>query len=125
MKTFRELLNEKLNESQKEAEYKKFFDKKLKEYGVTSPDELSDEDKKKFFDEVDAEWKAKDEEPEDVNDTTWNNMTDEAKKLFKIIEKPLKDKGYKIKMKTSNSISVEAPDKEAVAIITLDPENKF
>jgi len=32
-------------------EYRKFFQKKLKEYGVNSPDELSDKRKKKFFKE--------------------------------------------------------------------------
>lgn len=37
--------------------YQKFFKALLKEYGVSSPDELSDEKKKKFFNEVDAKWK--------------------------------------------------------------------
>ena len=39
----------------KEA-YKKFFDAKLKKYGVTSPSQLKGDDKKKFYDEIDAEW---------------------------------------------------------------------
>lgn len=43
------------------AEYKAFFEKKLKEYGVSSPAELSDEDKKKFFNEIDKEWKGEKE----------------------------------------------------------------
>jgi hypothetical protein len=33
--------------------YQKFFKALLKEYGVSSPDELSKEEKKKFFNEVD------------------------------------------------------------------------
>ena len=41
-----------------ETEYQKFFKKKLKEFGVSSPDELADEKKKEFFDMVDKEWKA-------------------------------------------------------------------
>jgi hypothetical protein len=41
-----------------ESDYDKFFNAKLKKWGVSSPDELSDEDRKKFFDEVDREWKA-------------------------------------------------------------------
>jgi hypothetical protein len=45
----------------KEA-YNKFFDAKLKKYGVKSPDELSGEDKKKFYDEIDAEWEGDNEE---------------------------------------------------------------
>ena len=38
------------------------FDSKLKKYGVDSPEDLSDEKKKQFFDEVDKEWKGKNEE---------------------------------------------------------------
>ena len=45
----------------KEA-YKKFFDAKLKKYGVKSPDELKGDDKKKFYDEIDAEWECDNEE---------------------------------------------------------------
>ena len=42
--------------------YQAFFDAKLKKYGVKSPDELSGEDKKKFYDEIDAEWEGDNEE---------------------------------------------------------------
>ena len=45
----------------KEA-YKKFFNAKLKKYGVTSPSQLKGDDEKKFYDEVDAEWKGDNEE---------------------------------------------------------------
>ena len=45
-------------------EYMKFFAAKLKKYGVKSPSELSDEDKKKFFDEIDKGWKGDNEKPE-------------------------------------------------------------
>lgn len=41
--------------------YQAYFKKILKKYGEDEPDKLSDEDKKKFFDEVDAGWKAKKE----------------------------------------------------------------
>ena len=34
----------------------KFFAGKLKKYGVKSPSELSDEDKKKFFNEIEKDW---------------------------------------------------------------------
>lgn len=56
---FREFLN--VNESPEKgdsAEYKAFFNKMLKKYGVKDPSELDAENKKKFFDEVDAGWKA-------------------------------------------------------------------
>ena len=42
--------------------YNAFFDKKLKKYGVTSPAQLKGDDKKKFYDEIDAEWKGDNEE---------------------------------------------------------------
>lgn len=42
-------------------EYQKFFNKTLKKYNVDEPDQLSDEDKKKFYDEIDAGWKADNE----------------------------------------------------------------
>jgi len=46
----------------KNTEYQEFFQKKLKEHGVSSPSELEGEKKKKFFDEVDKGWKGKNEE---------------------------------------------------------------
>ena len=45
----------------KEA-YKKFFNAKLKKYGVTSPSQLKGDDEKKFYDEIDAEWEGDNEE---------------------------------------------------------------
>ena len=39
------------------TEYQDFFKKKLKDWNVSSPSELSDEDKKKFFAEIKKEWK--------------------------------------------------------------------
>lgn len=44
-----------------ESSYQEFFNKMLKKYGVSSPDELEGDQKKKFFDEVDKGWKAKKE----------------------------------------------------------------
>ena len=44
------------------AAYKKFFDAKLKKYGVSSPADLTGDDKKKFYDEIDAEWEGDNEE---------------------------------------------------------------
>lgn len=40
--------------------YRAFFDAMLKKYSVSSPTELSDEQKAKFFDECDKGWKAGD-----------------------------------------------------------------
>ena len=42
--------------------YQKFFEKTLKKYGVNSPAELNDKMKKKFFDEIENGWTAKNED---------------------------------------------------------------
>ena len=49
-----------LFEEKEKTEYQKFFKQKLKEWDVESPDDLSEEKRKKFFDEVSKEWKKKD-----------------------------------------------------------------
>lgn len=49
-------IDDRIDDLQEETDYQKFFKKKLKKFGVSSPAELSDEDKKKFFDEVEKEW---------------------------------------------------------------------
>ena len=45
----------------KEGTYEDFFQSALKKFGVSSPEELDDEAKVKFFDFVDANWTAKKE----------------------------------------------------------------
>ena len=60
-----------------ETEYQKFFAKKLEKFGVKSPAELSDEDKKKFCDEIEAEWEGKNEEPEADNVNEAKNIVNE------------------------------------------------
>ena len=47
--------------SEKQKKYQEFFKKKLKEHDVKSPAELDEAEKKKFFDEIDKEWKGEDE----------------------------------------------------------------
>jgi hypothetical protein len=41
--------------------YKKFFKKMMAKWGISSPTELSYEDKKKFFNSVDQQWQGKEE----------------------------------------------------------------
>lgn len=55
MKTFKEMM-----EGTKE-EYQKFFNGKLAKWKIKSPSELSDEDKKKFYNEIDKEWEGSNE----------------------------------------------------------------
>lgn len=45
-----------LNESEAQDKYQEFFKKKLTDYGVSSPAELSTDDKTKFFSEIKKEW---------------------------------------------------------------------
>lgn len=46
----------KINESEAQDKYQEFFKKKLADYGVSSPAELSAKDKSKFFSEIKKEW---------------------------------------------------------------------
>ena len=47
---------------EKEENYDDFFEGALEKFGVDSPDELSGEKKKEFFDYVDSNWESDDEE---------------------------------------------------------------
>jgi hypothetical protein len=53
MKSFTEYLAEK-----KDSAYELFFQKALAKFGVDSPEDLDDNEKKKFFDYIDQNWKA-------------------------------------------------------------------
>ena len=53
------LFGTKLGEEKTDTEYEKFFAKAMKRFGISSPAELKDEDKKKeFFDYVDKNYKS-------------------------------------------------------------------
>ena len=60
-------------ESEKQAKYKKFFDAALKKFGVDSPADLDDAKKKEFFNYIDKNYKAKEEES-DLEETTTKNV---------------------------------------------------
>ena len=73
MKEVQKKLKEKDSEEVAEEEgdkedYMKFFAGKLKKYGVKSPAELSDEDKKKFFNEIEKDWKHDSSEEVEVEE---------------------------------------------------------
>lgn len=51
-------------EDKNSSEYQEFFRKKMKEAGIDSLDNLSDKEKKKFFNQIDKSWIADDEEHE-------------------------------------------------------------
>lgn len=62
------------------AEYKKYFDGKLDKYKIDSPAELSDEDKKKFFEDVDKGWKS-DEEGSTASDDSEKEAGDDSERV--------------------------------------------
>jgi len=57
LKTLKQIREEK---GDKEA-YQKFFNGMLKKFGVKSPAELEDDQKKKFYNEIDAGWEGDNE----------------------------------------------------------------
>lgn len=64
MTNFQRLLDEVLQEKgdRDSAEFKAFFKKTLKKFGVTEPDQLSGSKKKDFFNAIDSGWESDDEE---------------------------------------------------------------
>lgn len=78
MKTLLEKIELMLGE-EKETEYEKFFNKKLKKFGVSSPNELSAEDKKRFFAEIEDGWDGDDED--DIDESLLESTT--LKYIFK------------------------------------------
>lgn len=47
-----------INESEAQDKYREFFENKLKQWNVSSPSELTQEDRSKFFTEIRNEWKS-------------------------------------------------------------------
>jgi len=64
-------------------DYMKFFAGKLKKYGVKSPAELSDEDKKKFFNEIEKDWKHDSKEEVEVEEDEETTLGDRVKGRLK------------------------------------------
>ena len=63
----RVLVGEKEELSDKQKAYRKFFDKALKKFDIKSPADLKgDEEKKKFYDYIDKNWKGEHEQKEGV-----------------------------------------------------------
>ena len=87
-------------------DYMKFFAGKLKKYGVKSPAELSDEDKKKFFNEIEKDWKHDSSEEVEVKE---------------------KDLGKRVKsrMEAEDEEDIgELPDQEEVPVDDDDEEDE-
>ncbi len=55
-------VKEEFNGMVREGEYEEFFQSAMKKFGISSPDELDDDKKKEFFNYVDRNYSAKNEE---------------------------------------------------------------
>jgi len=81
---FYEVVEEEATKGDKE-EYTAYMNKMLKKYKVSSPDELDEATKKKFFEEVDKGWKSDAEESgveesiDLITDKVYSAMIEEAK----------------------------------------------
>jgi hypothetical protein len=60
-----------------ESEYQKFFKAKLKKYGVKSPSQLKGDKEKKFYDEIDREWKKEDDKKESTKKSKIKSLVKE------------------------------------------------
>ena len=88
-----------LGESKHDKEYDEFFNKAMKKFGISSPADLkTDEKKKEFFDYVDKNFKAKNEEVElDEKEHTGKSMDmDKVKSKVKAMSSD--DQEYLLKL---------------------------
>tara|TARA_Y100000401_G_C8298711_1_gene212819 strand:- start:35 stop:439 length:405 start_codon:yes stop_codon:yes gene_type:complete len=79
----------------KDSAYQKFFKKALKKFGVKEPDELSGEKKKEFFNYVDKNWKAKDENKSNAKLTKSGRVDGRTKQYRETVRKILNKKKTK------------------------------
>ena len=79
----------------KDSAYQKFFKKALKKFGVKEPDELSGEKKKEFFNYVDKNWKAKDENKSNARLTKSGRVDGRTKQYRETVRKILNKKNTK------------------------------
>ena len=80
-KKLKEKDSEEVSEEEGDKEdYIKFFAGKLKKYGVKSPSGLSDEEKKKFFNEIEKDWTHDSNEEVEDEET---NLGDRVKNRLK------------------------------------------
>ena len=94
--TARKVLVGEAESGDKEA-YQKFFNKALAKFGVDSPAELKDDEKKKFYDYVDKNWKGDHEEEVEVKKKVTKEETVEEKVNLKKLKKEYEeneDKNY-------------------------------
>ena len=75
---------------EKDTDYQKFFKQAMKKFGVKSPEDLEGDEKKKFYDYVDRNYKAKNENF--VQDAMDNKPTDFREKIHAMLGQKLEKK---------------------------------
>lgn len=136
----KEEVEESMEEASKEDKYKAFFMKALKKFGVKSPAELDGDKKKEFFDYVDKNYEADNEEDaeEEVVETTITVSAANINKLTSMSEKKVTvdidwigdakqtkdtEKKFKLKIKADarqGTADVTGDNKQIVKMLT-DP----
>ena len=102
----------------KEA-YQKFFNSALKKFGVKSPAELDDSKKKEFYDYVDKNWKADDEQTESlIKDFKIQSMRDKLMQVWNVKEDSVKPSYFGNKKKSEGKTDTG----KKVAKVDVDPE---
>jgi|1_EtaG_2_1085319.scaffolds.fasta_scaffold04197_2 hypothetical protein len=82
------------------AEYKKFFQLALKKFGVNNPDDLDDDQKKKFFNYIDNNWKSDAEEisgEDDPEDDPEDDSEEDGEKVGVALKRKKKNSNDKDK----------------------------
>jgi len=104
--------------NEEDSEYQEFFKKALEKFGVDSPDELSDEKKKEFFNYVDDNYSAKNEEFDaelldiiaEMTDEEFDELLedDDLQELSPELLKRYRSKAYKQYKKAGDAIDKSA-----------------
>ena len=120
MKNLRQIINE-AEKSKLQKEYEDYFTAKLKEYGVESPADLSEEDKKKFFDEIQKGWTEG--KGEKTNESSHEEEEEEKEKVEPKVKKDgeVADKENK-KNKEDYDDEEEEEVNEANKFVVVDDE---
>jgi len=120
MKITREALKNIVKETMiEESEYQEFFKRALEKAGKSIPS-MSDEEKKKFFNNIEKTWKGKGAKQEQVSE-----LTDAQKKLPPALQKAIEKKEDK-KESVEESIN-EGPSTEEkrIAMLAVRKQDKY
>lgn len=120
MKITREALKSIVKETMiEESEYQEFFKKALEKAGKSIPS-MSDEEKKKFFNNIEKTWKGRGAKQEQVSE-----LTDAQKKLPPALQKAIEKKEDK-KESVDESINEGASTEEKrIAMLAVRKQAKY